>query len=224
MSDSPFDTDSLAWPVLAAAEDAWTESPEPVARTRPTQTDGNPGLQDLVEALPKLGSVLWLERRERRHATDEVKIGARGVLLLDHPALRTLASCRDVAACSTVTPHGPREWLCLRDGRGETRAKVYLLPDTDYLAWDELTARIAPAKCPPQVPAWHAHGAFLRSAFARFGASWNARLLAFERKRLPWMDTLDARPPLRLSLLGLDLAHAIARSEGAELVTPLYSV
>jgi hypothetical protein len=38
------------------------------------------------------------------------------------------------------------------------------------------------------------------------------------------MDTLDARPPLRLSLLGLDLAHAIARSEGAELVTPLYSV
>jgi hypothetical protein len=35
--------------------------------------------------------------------------------------------------------------------------------------------------------------------------------------------TLDARPPLRISLLGLDLARAIARDEGAELVSPLHA-
>jgi hypothetical protein len=51
---------------------------------------------------------------------------------------------------------------------------------------------------------------------ARFGAHWNARVLTFQHRRLPWLQTLDARPPLRLSLLGHELARAIARGEGAD--------
>jgi len=48
-------------------------------------------------------------------------------------------------------------------------------------------------------------------------------VLRFEAGRLPWLRTLNAQPPLRLSLIGLELARAIARGEGAELVTPLHS-
>jgi hypothetical protein len=30
-----------------------------------------------------------------------------------------------------------------------------------------------------------------------------SRRLAFEHRRMPWLQTLDPKPPLRLSLLGL---------------------
>jgi len=41
--------------------------------------------------------------------------------------------------------------------------------------------------------------------------------------RLPWLQTLDARPPLRLSLLGIEISRLIAQSEGTELLTPLHA-
>ena len=177
----------------------------------------------LAEALPTLGAVLWLERRDRRTRPVRAMIGARGVLLIDHPALVAFARCSAISAHSAVTPQGPREWLCLRDGDGEAQAKMFLLPDTDYLAWDEMTASSALEA--PTAPAqrWHAHSAFLRSALARFGAGWRARLLTFDLKRQPWLRTLGACPPLKISLLGLELARNIARAEGAELVTPLHT-
>ena len=177
----------------------------------------------LAEALPRLGAVLWLERRDRRTRPARAMIGARGVLLIDHPALVAFAHCSAVSAHSAVTPQGPREWLCLRDSTGEAQAKMFLLPDTDYLAWDEMTAASALAVAPAPTQSWHAHTAFLRSALARFGTGWRARLLTFDLKRLPWLRTLGARPPLRISLLGLELARNIARAEGADLVTPLHT-
>ena len=64
----------------------------------------------------------------------------------------------------------------------------------------------------------------LRNALARIGAHARARLVTFEHRRLPWLHTLDARAPLRLSLLGLELARAIALGEGAELPTPLHAI
>lgn len=179
----------------------------------------------LAEALPRLGAVLWLERRDRRTRPSRAMIGARGVLLIDHPALAAFARCTAVSAHSAVTPQGPREWLCLRDSDGDTQAKMFLLPDTDYLAWDEMTAGSALSAPAPTATTqrWHAHSAFLRGALARFGSGWRARLLTFDLKRLPWLRTLGARPPLKISLLGLELARVIARAEGAELVTPLHA-
>jgi hypothetical protein len=201
----------------------WGEAPapqvSPAASTDPVVLD----LPRLAEWLPRLGAVLWLERRERRPSPPRALIGTRGIVLLEHPALGVLGRCRSIAAHTAVTPHGPREWLSFRDARDEVRAKLFLLPDTDYLAWDEMAAatRLAPACEEP--PRWHAHAAFLRGALARLGSAWRARVLRFELGRLPWLRTLDAQPPLRLSLLGLELSRAIARSEGAELVSPLHS-
>jgi hypothetical protein len=180
-------------------------------------------LARLIDALPKLGAVLWLERRDRRQTPPRATLGPGGVLLLDHPALGALARCSAVTAHTAVTPQGPREWLCFRDAAGDAQGKLFLLPDTDYFAWDEMTATACVATPAPGLQRWQAHTAFLRCAMARLGAGWRARLLIFDLRRLPWLRTLGARPPLRISLLGLDLARTIARAEGADLVSPLHT-
>ncbi len=176
----------------------------------------------LVDALPRLGSVLWLEHRAAARS-GQPSATTQGVVLIDHPVLAPLARCTKVRACQAVTPGGPREWLDLRSATDEPLAKLFLLPDTDYLAWDEMTARcgFAPLALPPS--RWSAHAAFLRSAFARLGATWRAHVLSFELRRMPWLRTLDARTPLRLSLLGIELARAIARDEGAEFTLSFHS-
>jgi hypothetical protein len=181
-------------------------------------------LPRFAEWLPRLGAVLWLDRRDGHRAPSRATIGARGVLLLDHPALGLLGHCVAATAHTQVTAQGPREWLAFRDAEGSTQAKLYLLPDTDYLAWDEMAAAcdLAPSTA-AEPPGWHAHTAFLRHALARIGTHWRARLLTFEHRALPWQHLLGAKPPLRISLLGLELARVIARCEGAELVSPLHS-
>ena len=181
-------------------------------------------LAALAGWLPRVGAVLWLDRPSRRIAPGRAVIGPRGVLLLDHPALHVLAGCASASAHTQVTSHGPREWLAFRDANGEASAKMFLLPDTDYLAWDEMAASMHLAPSVEGPARWHAHTAFLRSVCAQLGGRWRARLLAFEHRRLPWLHTLDARPPLRLSLPGIELARAIAHGEGAELMAPLHAL
>jgi len=206
----------------------WQDEREP---TRDLSLSGNRSapaprasfeLARIAEWLPRLGAVLWLERRARRRSALRATVGARGLLLLDHPALGALAECVSATAHTQVTPHGPREWLSFRDAGGEAQAKLFLLPDTDYLAWDEMTAASDLASTPAE-PRWHAHAAFLRGAIARIGSHWQARLFAFDHHRLPWLHVLGAHPPLRISLLGLELAREIVRGEGAELISPLHA-
>jgi hypothetical protein len=220
MSDYQYEADaSSSWPLPGSGE--WRDDGcAPASSPRRSQTSGF-DLPCLADALSRLGTVLWLERRERRPAHARVTIGAGGLVLFDHPALGVLGRCNAVTAHTSITPRGPREWLCFRDNAGDAQGKLYLLPDTDYLAWDEMNAtrRISPQ--PEPTPRWHAHGAFLRSAIARLGTGWRGRLLSFELKRFPWLRTLGAHASLRISLLGLELARAIARDENAELVSPL---
>ncbi|RYD16090.1 MAG: hypothetical protein EOP90_04660 [Lysobacteraceae bacterium] len=175
----------------------------------------------VVDALPRLGPVLWLERRAHAAARITTRAG-HGVLMVEHPALAPLMRCASVTARCAVTPNGPREWLCFDDDAGATLAKMFLLPDSDYLAWDEMTADRVTRACAPG-PHWQPHAAFLRGAFARLGGAWRARVFAFQLRRLPWLRTLAARPPLRMSLFGFELARAIAADEGAELVSPLHA-
>jgi len=215
MSDYQHDADG------PSPADDWRDEASPSAAMYLPTRDVGFDLMRLSDALSKLGSVLWLERRERCAAHARVTIGPGGLVLFDHPALAVLGRCSVVTAHTAITPRGPREWLCFRDATRETQGKLYLLPDTDYLAWDEMNAasRIVPQ---PESPSrWHAHGAFLRGAMARLGQGWRGRLLTFEFKRFPWLRTLGAQAPLRISLLGLELARAIARDENAELVSPL---
>ena len=95
-------------------------------------------------------------------------------------------------------------------------------------ACGEAPAPEAPAPAPAAVPAEAApvdapvHASFLRRALMRFGHRWQARLLAFDLKPLPWLHTLGAKAPLRISLLGLDLARTIVSDENAEWISPLH--
>lgn len=218
MSDCQHDGGPVGTPPDTGSHEPWREtSATPARAALPLD------LVRLIDALPKLGAVLWLERRERRVQPARASIGPGGLLLLDHPALGALARCGTVTAHTAVTPQGPREWLCFRDQAGEVHGKLFLLPDTDYLAWDEMTAAACIAPSTPVSHRWQAHTAFLRCAMMRLGAGWRARLLTFDLRRLPWLRTLGAHPPLRISLLGLDLARTIARAEGADLVSPLHT-
>lgn len=209
---------------------SWSAFPaheEPASAPLPAPLDAGAAraldLTRLADALARLGPALWLDRRATPASDERMLPRRRGAVLLDHPTLAALVRCTSVVAHTSVTSMGPREWLCFRDADGAAQAKLFLLPDTDYLAWDEMTAacRLAPSSVPaPQ--RWSAHGAFLRGAFARLGSSWRARVVAFELRRLPWLRTLGARTPLRISMLGFELARAIARDEAAELASPFH--
>ncbi len=69
-------------------------------------------------------------------------------LVLAHPGL--------LAYGCAVTIDGPREWMTVHDGAGMPRCRLYLLPDTDYLAWDALLAHTGAAAAPEVRPNWRA--------------------------------------------------------------------
>ena len=176
----------------------------------------------LAEWLPRLGTVLWLERREALPPTRlHVHAGARP-LRLEHVACRRLGRCAGLCAYSVVSPHGPREWLTAQVADGAIEAKMFLLPDSDCLAWDQMNRALGLEPGDAARNAAPTHATFLQRARARFGHRWQARLLAFERARMPWLDVLAARPPLRISLLGLDIARGIAHDENAEWAAPFH--
>jgi hypothetical protein len=51
-----------------------------------------------------------------------------------------LLQCCSLLAASAITVEGPREWIECLAADGLPRARLYLLPDTDYLSWDALHA------------------------------------------------------------------------------------
>jgi hypothetical protein len=101
-------------------------------------------------------------------------------------------------------------------------AKLFLLPDSNVLAWDEMNLafqiHLSAAEC-EQPPT---HSTFLGRALSHFGQRWQARLLEFRCLRRPWLSVLDARSPLRISLLGIDIARDIVRDEYAEWISPMH--
>jgi hypothetical protein len=85
--------------------------------------------------LPALGSVLYLHDASHTPILDDTPQG-----LLVQRTFVPLLCAHWLLTVSAVTDDGPREWCECIDGDGRTRARWHLLPDTDYLAWDALTA------------------------------------------------------------------------------------
>jgi hypothetical protein len=155
-----------------------------------------------ARALPSLGCVLYLPSHA---AAPTLARLPRGWLAADAgiaPLLATTYLCAGTA----VTPEGPREWLECMDRHGRTVARIYLLPDTDYLAWDAMLAAataVAPLDRAPRgqrfVPA-------------------HARIVAFTRRAMPPLAILGAWSPGALSTIGRSLAGDIAVAEAVRLV------
>lgn len=174
-----------------------------------------------LDWLPRLGPVLWLQRRGGE--PDRHPMARSGsTVLLDHPAIGTLATCKALRAHHVITPQGPREWLSFHSGNDSVTAKLFLLPDSDVLAWDQMCSASQLVPGDPTRQELPTHATFLRRALARLGHRWQARLLEFRFQQEPWLSVLDAQPPLRLSLLGIDVVRNIVRDENAEWMSPLH--
>src|SRR3546814_12231625 len=70
-------------------------------------------------------------------------------LLAEAMQLAPLLQTRRLVAASAITVEGPREWIDCVDREGRTCARLHLLPDTDYLAWDRLLACGEPMAATP---------------------------------------------------------------------------
>lgn len=156
----------------------------------------------LAECLPLLGDMLYVSGAET-HASPDVPPG----WLAARRELSPLLQAHWLAVAGYVGDDGPREWLECLDRHGRLRARLHLLPDTDYLAWDAL-----PAIGVPDVPP-------VRCGWLPFRPAW-ACALRLRVRRLAGLDVLDATSAGALSELGRDLAGRIARAEAV----PLHSV
>ncbi len=152
----------------------------------------------LVECLGQLGGVLYLSPRS---AACPLAEQAPSGCLVESADLAPLLATRHVGLTCAITAEGPREWIdCVGTG-GEALARIYLLPDTDYLAWDGLFAGATPAEAPDrELP----DREWLRAS--------RARVLSFTRRRLVGFTVLGARDVL-ISSLGRGVARDIAVSE-----------
>lgn len=121
--------------------------------------------------------------------------------------LAGLSGASSVCACVTVDNEGPRESLHFFDQSGAVLAAVWLLPDSDFLAWERLIEALPAASAQP--PA--------RTRWRRGALHGSARVCCLEHVRLAAVELLDMRAPARLSALGLGWARQIAAALSAPL-------
>lgn len=171
------------------AAHAWFADPgERVLRVSPVA---------LAHWLPMLGSVLYVPSRSHMQCRPRLPDN----LLTESALLAPLLRTRYLRVLGTVSADGPREWIDCLDARGDVLAQVHLLPDTDYLAWDNLPSGCEPLGA-PDLP-WRA------SAFR--GAA--AHLVRFRCQSLATLSCLGEAPPPRISALGRIIAQTIAGAQ-----------
>lgn len=117
-----------------------------------------------------------------------------------------------VHACHGVDSEGVHESLCFMDERGRCVWRLYLLPDSDFLAWDRLLAQL------PQRPAVSEQGNVGERLWRRLaghlgGHRW--RVCALQLHAVEQGSGLAASLAT-LSTLGSATARRIARLEGAD--------
>lgn len=157
--------------------------------------------QRWISQLPALGSVLYLHNTAAQIITDTLPAG----LLVTQRTLAPLLDVRWVVATSAVTDDGPREWCECIDRFGRPRARLHLLPDTDYLAWEALMSMGTSDRPPPTS---------LQTMLLRPDS---ASVIGFDVSELGGLTVLDRRIPPSLSPLGHHVTAHIIRAESVVL-------
>lgn len=112
-----------------------------------------------------------------------------------------------------VDSDGMFESLQFIDGRGQCCWRLFLLPDSDFLAWDTLAAQLP--SCPAQGAQGVAERLWRRVAGRLGGVGW--RVVALRLHVLPGEGAASlAASPVPMSALGAATARRIARQEGAD--------
>ena len=158
-------------------------------------------LDRFLRMLPGLGTVLYLPASQLRAwpiARPQTGVVAESPLLL--PLLHT----RSLRVVTQIATSGPLEWLDCEDGVGQRLARIYLLPDSDYLSWDRITAGEAAEDQAPglSIRRW------------RPGA---AILTGFRLRQLARVPLLSCSGYERLSGIGLRVAGDLACRERVHL-------
>ena len=122
-------------------------------------------------------------------------------VLCEDPLLKPLLYTRYLRVRGNVSADGPREWIECLDARGEILAQLHLLPDTDYLVWDNLPdeSRIIARRL------GHSRSRMFRGVAVH--------LIRFRCQPLANMLCLGEALPPRISPLGRVVAQAIAGSQ-----------
>jgi hypothetical protein len=149
--------------------------------------------------LSLLGSVLYLPMQ----ADDEAGAQAAHGWVAERTEWLPLLQVRRMLAHGVIGADGPREWIECFDGEGRLCARLHLLPDTDYLAWDLLLAAGRP-DAPP------------RRVLRPFRPA-AARLAQFRQRRLGGLRMLGGAEVCRLSPLGRGIAREVAGADALEL-------
>ena len=156
----------------------------------------------LADALADLGVVLYVYTRHdsRTWLAPHAPWPARRELV-------GLVSAERVVASVAVDSDGPHECLRFLDDTGHALASLWLLPDSDFLAWETLLAALPRDAIARDRP--HAGEMPARSS--------QARVIRLQSSRVGGVDLLDAHTPKRLSVLGLAQARRLALAEHAQL-------
>ncbi|PXV52326.1 hypothetical protein SAMN04487785_105318 [Dyella jiangningensis] len=158
---------------------------------------------ELAAQLPLLGGVLYLPACRSARAMRDIAPG----WLVAREDLAPLLHTEELRASSMIGADGPREWIDCLDAAGTFCARLHLLPDTDYLAWDALLSggTLLPAApvCPGEVAC--------KAAIAE--------LLCFRTHRLASLRVLDTGALGWLSPLGRGIARDVARAAAVELMS-----
>lgn len=120
-----------------------------------------------------------------------------------------------VETCAGMDSDGLRESLSFFSADGRCCWRLYLLPESDFLAWDRLQARL-PCSSESEPACALAERLWKRLAGRLFGDGWRASIV-----RLHALAEGGARPVLASSLapvspFGLSVARRIAQAEGTE--------
>lgn len=163
-----------------------------LSAVRPLDRAFRPGVLPAPRELAALGTVLCLYR------PDSSELGGWKHAVSAH-------------ACQGMDSEGIRESLCFIDARGRCCWRLYLLPDSDFLAWDRLVSAF-PARAEPSTDASVAERLWRRLALRLGNEPWRMCALQLhvgERGAL-------AASLASLSALGLTAARRIGHVEAAE--------
>lgn len=160
----------------------------------------------LMHWLPRLGNVLYLHAPS---AVDSDTIVPPRVLLAQQTSV-PLMETHWLIAVSVVTDDGPREWCECVDRRGRLRARLHLLPDTDYLAWDGLVATAEAGRSPLPPPRAASRDALM--PWADY-----AHVVHFQVRELAGLLLLEQHAAISVSQLSGTVAARIARAESTVL-------
>ncbi len=114
-----------------------------------------------------------------------------------------------------VDSDGLRESLAFFDQEGRCCWRLYLLPDSDFVAWDRLLA-LLPSREEAEAATGVGERLWRRLAGRLLGGQWQACVLRLHVVPAEVRRPVLAASPAAVSPLGAATAQRIARAEGAE--------